>query len=189
MALKEQLRAQEEDTENYIAKVTYQEKVIETQERNYDILQLQLEEDRITNANLIERNEELSKLVDSLKATNAELQQMKCLSEKSGFGQMMSQAPKSVHVEFGMQIDETQWQDFLSQYYRQQRQTEQEAAATITSTRSGIHTGTKANTSFPNSGGFGVGLFPNNHNSRVLEHLSDVISGEQGEGYADFDRV
>ncbi len=30
MALKEQLRAQEEDTENYIAKVTYQEKVIET---------------------------------------------------------------------------------------------------------------------------------------------------------------
>jgi len=52
-----------------------------------------------------------------------------------------------------------------------------------------MHTGTKANTSFPNGGGFGAGLFPSNHNSRVLEHLSDVISGEQGVGYADFDRV
>jgi len=39
---------------------------------------------------------------------------MKCLSEKSGFGLMSMPVQKSVLVEFGMQTDETYWQDFLA---------------------------------------------------------------------------
>ena len=58
-----------------IEKVTSLEDTIETQEKNYDCLQVELEEKVTQNAALFERNEELIKQVDSLLADNTELRQ------------------------------------------------------------------------------------------------------------------
>lgn len=74
------------------------------------------------NASLIEKNEELVKQVDSMMADHAELKQMKSLSERSSINQMLMSAQKKAAtevVEFGMQTDENQWNDFLTNFYRQ----------------------------------------------------------------------
>ena len=68
-----------------IEKVTALEDTIETQERNYDALQIELDEKMTFNDDLVDRNEELIRQVDCLLADNAELRQsqVKSLSLKS----------------------------------------------------------------------------------------------------------
>lgn len=83
MSLKKQLNAQEQDNRLLIEKVTHLEEIIETQEKNYDALMLELEEKNSQLKNFKIQNEELQKQVDSLAADNAELLHSKSLSFKS----------------------------------------------------------------------------------------------------------
>lgn len=59
-----------------IEKVTALEDTIDTQEKNYDALQIELEERLALNDDLRDRNDELTKQVDCLLADNAELCQV-----------------------------------------------------------------------------------------------------------------
>ena len=134
----------------------------------------------------MERNEKLNKKKDSLKADNAELKSGKMLSLKSDqLRQILQEKRERDAVEFGVQTDDLLWQEFLSEQ-KQERGTFNQSTphnATITNDQmtggvASARSGTNQNAA-SNPAMLGGGLVPSqNHNSRVLEQLSEYMSGD-----------
>ena len=85
-----------------ISKVTALKDTIDTQEKNYDALYIELEEKQIENAELKDSQEELQKHVDSLLAECAELRQVRTPTVKSDQLERMIQERRDQNTQDGI---------------------------------------------------------------------------------------